>query len=193
MVWMRGAYVLSCERGAGMESEHRFQDLDAGFAGLEDRLLGDIEAEAADSLRSSWKPVMPVVVPAILKSMSPKWSSSPRMSVMVTNLVISPGVVRLGDETRPQLMPATGATMGTPPASMSERQPPQIEAIEVEPFEAMISENGEADRVGEHVLGGYDGQERTFGERAVADFAAAGAERSSRFRQPRTAGSCNGG
>ena len=40
---------------------------------------------------------------------------------------------------RPQEMPATGAMIGTP-ASMRERQPPQIEAIEVEPLEAMISE-----------------------------------------------------
>ncbi len=40
---------------------------------------------------------------------------------------------------RPQEMPATGAMMGTP-ASMRARQPPQMEAIEVEPLEAMISE-----------------------------------------------------
>ena len=36
-------------------------------------------------------------------------------------------------------MPATGVLIGTP-ASISERQPPQTEAIEVEPFEAMISD-----------------------------------------------------
>ena len=40
---------------------------------------------------------------------------------------------------RPQEIPATGAMMGTP-ASMRAKQPPQIEAIEVEPLEAMISE-----------------------------------------------------
>ena len=39
---------------------------------------------------------------------------------------------------RPQEMPATGAMIGTP-ASIRERQPPQIEAIEVEPLEAMSS------------------------------------------------------
>ena len=37
--------------------------------------------------RSSWMPVMPFCVPAILKSMSPKWSSSPMMSVSKRPLV----------------------------------------------------------------------------------------------------------
>lgn len=41
--------------------------------------------------------------------------------------------------TRPQLMPATGAVIGTP-ASISASVAPQTEAIEVEPFELMISE-----------------------------------------------------
>ncbi len=36
-------------------------------------------------------------------------------------------------------MPATGVLIGTP-ASMRARQPPQTEAIEVEPFDSMISE-----------------------------------------------------
>jgi len=80
---------------------------------------------------------MPLVVPASLKSMSPKWSSSPRMSVIVTHFVMEPSAAF--SVIRPQEMPATGAMIGTP-ASMSERQPPQTEAIEVEPLEAMISE-----------------------------------------------------
>ena len=87
-------------------------------------------------LRSSWKPVIPLVVPASLKSMSPKWSSSPRMSVMVTHFSIEPSAALA--VIRPQEMPATGAMIGTP-ASIRDRQPPQIEAIEVEPLEAMIS------------------------------------------------------
>ena len=59
------------------------------------------------------------------------------MSVIVTQREIAPEASF--SVMRPQEMPATGATIGTP-ASIRERQPPQIEAIEVEPLEAMISE-----------------------------------------------------
>ena len=41
--------------------------------------------------------------------------------------------------TRPVDIPAQGAEMGTP-ASISDRQPPQIEAIEVDPLELITSE-----------------------------------------------------
>ncbi len=56
---------------------------------------------------------------------------------MVVHLVMVPSVAI--SVIRPQEIPATGAMMGTP-ASMRARQPPQMEAIEVEPLEAMISE-----------------------------------------------------
>ena len=56
---------------------------------------------------------------------------------MVTHLSMEPS--SLLEVIKPQLMPATGAMIGTP-ASMRDKQPPQIEAIEVEPLEAMISE-----------------------------------------------------
>ena len=59
------------------------------------------------------------------------------MSVIVTHFEMEPSAAF--SVIRPQEMPATGAMIGTP-ASMSERQPPQTEAIEVEPLEAMISE-----------------------------------------------------
>ena len=59
------------------------------------------------------------------------------MSVMVTHFAIEPSAAL--SVIRPQEMPATGAMMGTP-ASMSERHPPQIDAIDVEPLEAMSSE-----------------------------------------------------
>ena len=88
-------------------------------------------------LRSSWKPVMPFLVPQILKSMSPKWSSAPMMSVRTTCLTILPlSSLRV---TSPQLMPDTGVWIGTP-ASMRLRQPPQTEAMEVEPLDSMISD-----------------------------------------------------
>jgi len=56
---------------------------------------------------------------------------------MVVHLVMLPSAPF--SVMRPQEIPATGAMIGTP-ASIRERQPPQIEAIEVEPLEAMISE-----------------------------------------------------
>ncbi len=81
--------------------------------------------------RSSWMPVMPFCVPAILKSMSPKWSSSPMMSVNKVNL--SPSF------TSPTEMPATGLVIGTP-AAISPKVAPQTLAIELEPFDSRMSE-----------------------------------------------------
>ncbi len=76
-------------------------------------------------------PVMPRPVPATLKSMSPKWSSSPMMSVSSVNLFAS--------LTRPIEMPATGSVIGTP-ASISDRVPPQTDAMLDEPFDSRMSE-----------------------------------------------------
>ncbi|MNV99416.1 hypothetical protein D3C71_1947720 [compost metagenome] len=75
--------------------------------------------------------VTPLSVPATLKSMSPRWSSSPRMSVSTANL--SPSL------TRPMAIPATGALTGTP-ASISASEAPQTEAIELEPLDSVISD-----------------------------------------------------
>ncbi len=75
--------------------------------------------------------VTPVSVPATLKSMSPRWSSSPRMSESTAK--------RLPSLIRPMAMPATCAFTGTP-ASISARLPPQTEAIDDEPFDSVISE-----------------------------------------------------
>ena len=80
---------------------------------------------------SIWMAVMPLRVPPTLKSMSPWKSSTPWMSSMVIQR--SPSVMR------PQLMPATGALMGTP-ASIRARVEPQMDAWEVEPFELSTSE-----------------------------------------------------
>ncbi len=82
-------------------------------------------------LMSICRAVTPVVVPATLKSMSPRWSSSPRMSVSTAK--------RLPSLIRPMAMPATCAFSGTP-ASISARQPPHTEAIDEEPFDSVISE-----------------------------------------------------
>ena len=81
-------------------------------------------------LMSICTPVTPSAVPAILKSMSPSASSSPRMSVSTMNF--SPSLIR------PMATPATGALTGTP-ASISDREPPQTAAIEEEPLDSMVS------------------------------------------------------
>ena len=82
-------------------------------------------------LISICKAVMPSSVPATLKSISPKWSSSPRMSVRTANL--SPSF------TKPIAIPATGALIGTP-ASINAKEAPQTEAIEDEPLDSVISD-----------------------------------------------------
>jgi hypothetical protein len=46
---------------------------------------------------------------------------------------------RLPSSIRPMAMPATWAFMGTP-ASISDRQPPQTEAIDDEPLDSVISD-----------------------------------------------------
>ncbi len=82
-------------------------------------------------LMSICSAVTPSSVPATLKSMSPRWSSSPRMSVSTAKS--SPSF------TRPMATPATGALTGTP-ASISDRLVPQTDAMELEPFDSVISE-----------------------------------------------------
>ena len=68
-------------------------------------------------------------------------------------------------------MPATGALIGTP-ASMSESEPPQTEAIDDEPFDSRISETMRI-VYGKSSSSGSTGDERALGERAVADLAPA--------------------
>ena len=82
-------------------------------------------------LMSICSAVTPFAVPATLKSMSPRWSSSPRMSVSTAK--------RSPSFTRPIATPATGALIGTP-ASISARLVPQTLAIELEPFDSRTSE-----------------------------------------------------
>ena len=82
-------------------------------------------------LMSICRAVMPSSVPATLKSMSPRWSSAPWMSV--STMEFSPSLIR------PIAMPATGDLIGTP-ASISASVEPHTEAIEEEPFDSRISE-----------------------------------------------------
>ena len=113
--------------------------------------------------RSSWMPVMPFCVPAILKSMSPKWSSSPMMSVSSVHL--SPSF------TRPIEMPATGLVIGTPAAIR-----PSVAAADAghRARAVRLEDVGDhADRVGELVVIGQHRVDAPLGEHAVADFAPA--------------------
>ena len=115
--------------------------------------------------RSSWMPVMPFCVPATLKSMSPKWSSSPMMSVSKVHLSSD-------SFTRPIEMPATGLLIGTP-AAIRPSVAPQTLAIELEPFDSRMSEitrivYGNSSGIGQHRL------HAALGEHAVADLATAG-------------------
>ena len=76
--------------------------------------------------------VMPSRVPATLKSMSPRKSSRPWMSVRIAMLPVESSLMR------PIATPATDFLIGTP-ASSSASVLAQMEACEVEPFELMTS------------------------------------------------------
>ena len=115
-------------------------------------------------LMSICSEVTPSAVPATLKSMSPRWSSSPRMSERTAKR--SPSLMR------PMAMPATGRFSGTP-ASIRASAVPHTVAIEDEPFE--LGDLGDdAERVGEVVMGGEHRMDRPPGKLAVADLAPPG-------------------
>ena len=80
-VSMRGAYLLISVRGSARVLAISPRIVQAGDAGLFDGFGHDARAAGRLSLRSSWKPVMPFSVPAILQSMSQNASSQPMMSV----------------------------------------------------------------------------------------------------------------
>ena len=81
--------------------------------------------------KSSWIAVTPSRVPAILKSISPRWSSKPSISLNTAFLV--PSVIK------PIAMPATCPFKGAP-AHINDIEPPQTEAMDEEPFDSIISE-----------------------------------------------------
>ena len=84
-------------------------------------------------LISIWIAVIPSVVPVTLKSISPKKSSRPWISVSSTkSSSVSP-------VTRPQEIPATIFLMGTP-AAISDIQEAQVDAMDVEPFDSNVSD-----------------------------------------------------
>ena len=129
-VMMRGAYLLMSARGVGITASI--------WPMMSRRPLRAISKMVSISsilrpraLRSSWMPVMPSRVPLTLKSISPKKSSSPMMSITWPTLPSE-------EVKRPTEMPAQVALIGTP-ASIRARQPPQTLAIELEPLDSVIS------------------------------------------------------
>ena len=84
-------------------------------------------------LVSTWIEVIPSSVPATLKSISPKKSSKPWISVKTSSSVKSFEVIN------PIAIPAAGLFIGTP-ASKSANVLPQTEACEVDPFELNTSD-----------------------------------------------------
>ena len=60
--------------------EHLAQDVHPAFLGLGFSACVRMSCETPVILMSIWSAVMPCWLPATLKSMSPAWSSSPRMS-----------------------------------------------------------------------------------------------------------------
>ena len=136
------------------------------------------------TLMSICRAVMPSRVPVTLKSMSPTESSLPRMSVRTTN---RPS----GSLIRPIAAPATGAVIGTP-ASMRARVEPQVEAIEVEPFDDMHSDTSRM-TYGNSSWLGRTGMSARSAEVAVPDVAPAGAAHRLVLAGANRAGSCSGG
>ncbi len=129
MVSMRGAVCLSSSRGAGMVSSmasRMWARPSLAWASALDR----ISTERPLALLSICRAVMRLAVPHTLKSMSPRKSSSPWMSVRMTTW--SPSLMR------PMATPETGALMGTP-ASMRARVEPQADAMDDEPLDSRIS------------------------------------------------------
>ena len=115
-------------------------------------------------LMSICSEVTPCSVPATLKSMSPRWSSSPRMSESTAKLL--PSLIR------PMAMPATGRFRGTP-ASIK-RQRGAANRGHRGGAVGFGDLRDDAHRVGELLRARHQRMHRAPGELAVADLAAAG-------------------
>ena len=76
--------------------------------------------------------VIPSTDPATLKSISPIWSSVPKISVRIAYLFLSSII-------SPMAMPAMGILTGTP-ASMRANDDPQTVAMDEDPFDSRISD-----------------------------------------------------
>ena len=166
-MWVRSS------RGAHIEisflrprdgGEHLAQDLDPRLARLGQRGLDDLVLMPS-IFRSSWMPVMPFCVPAILKSMSPKWSSSPMMSVSSVHLLVALLDQADGD---------AGHRIADRHAGGHQAQRGAADAGHRTGAVRLENVGDHADRVGELFGIGQHGLDAPLGQGAVADFAPAG-------------------
>ncbi len=137
------------------------------------------------SLVSSWIAVTNSLVPATLKSMSPKASSAPRMSVSATYSRLA--VDGVGDQAHRD---AGDRRRSGTPALSSDRvrgadRAHRRRAVGAERLGHLT------DRVGELLARRQHRQQRPLGERAVADLAALRASPPGRSHRWSTAGSCS--
>ena len=131
IVTIRGTCGFISARGASMVFIISFMICSRpAFACI--RAFSMISNDRPSHLISICVAVKPFIVPVVLKSISPKWSSSPRMSLKIAYLS-SPGFL-----IRPIAIPDTGLLIGTP-ASIRASVPPHTLAIEEEPLDSRIS------------------------------------------------------
>src|SRR5213078_1334477 len=130
IVMMRGAYLDSCERGAGM-ARSMMSRMCTRACLARSSASAMILKSSPSILISIWIEVTPSRVPATLKSMSPKWSSVPRMSVSTATR--APSLIS------PMATPAHDAFTGTP-ASNRASEPPHTVAMEDEPLDSRMSD-----------------------------------------------------
>ena len=128
---IRGALGLSSSLGAAM-AESIWSRMKARPSFACARAWRNISCVMPATLMSICRAVTPSAVPATLKSISPKKSSTPWMSVRTWKFPCSSVI-------RPIATPETGRRMGTP-ASISAIVLPQTLPIEVLPLEPMASE-----------------------------------------------------
>ena len=127
---IRGTCGFISARGSAIVSVMQFRMCSRpAFACM--RAFSRISNDRPSHLISIWVAVRPSRVPVVLKSISPKWSSSPRMSLS-TAYFSSPGFL-----ISPIAIPLTGFFIGTP-ASMRARVPAHTVAIDDEPFDSRI-------------------------------------------------------
>src|SRR6266576_513794 len=130
IVMMRGAYLDSCERGSGI-ARSMMSRMWTRACLARSSASAMILKSSPSILMSIWMEVRPSRVPATLKSMSPRLSSVPRMSVSTATRV--PSLIN------PIATPAHDAFTGTP-ASNSASEPPHTVAMDDEPLDSRMSE-----------------------------------------------------
>ena len=130
MVVILGAYFFSCFRGSAMHSSILPRMKARPFLAWA-RAAWRMSLVSPSTLISIWMAVIPLEVPATLKSISPLASSSPWISVRMVKF--SPSF------TRPMATPETGALMGTP-ASIRDRVLAQVLAMEEDPLDSSTSD-----------------------------------------------------